>query len=223
MPRIGSIYDCAFAPDRWGTTLGEIKDAFASRAVTLSLHDLRKRQVLINEAVGLPAGGTEFMAGVRRWDHVFPHAHASPLFRDLDWQRRTCRIDHLPRDRPRWDAPAASAPRRRVAADRKRLPDPPATGRHGGGVRWRHTGRWRRGTAIARAFGLTAAETRLLDRLLSGRRLAGAAADLGIAAATARTHLDNIFMKTGASRQVELKQVALRAQPPVGACAKRAE
>jgi DNA-binding CsgD family transcriptional regulator len=68
---------------------------------------------------------------------------------------------------------------------------------------------------IAGAFGLTPAETRLLAALLAGRRLAEAAADLGVAASTARTHLDAIFAKTGATRQAELMRLALQVAPPV--------
>ena len=51
--------------------------------------------------------------------------------------------------------------------------------------------------AVTAAFGLTPAETRVLGRVLSGSSLAEAAAELGVATSTARTHLDSIFAKTG--------------------------
>jgi DNA-binding CsgD family transcriptional regulator/PAS domain-containing protein len=73
-------------------------------------------------------------------------------------------------------------------------------------------GDWAR--AVAAAFRLTPAETRLLAALLGGRRLADAAGDLGVAATTARTHLDSIFLKTGVSRQAELMRVAMQVAPP---------
>lgn len=58
--------------------------------------------------------------------------------------------------------------------------------------------------AVASAFHLTAGETRVLARVPSGRNAAEAAGDLGIATSTVRTHLENIFSKTGVSRQTEL-------------------
>src|SRR5262249_32894072 len=57
--------------------------------------------------------------------------------------------------------------------------------------------------AVATTFGQTPAETRVLTRILTGSTVAEAAADLGVAASTARTHLDSIFAKTGVSRQSE--------------------
>jgi len=67
---------------------------------------------------------------------------------------------------------------------------------------------------LAAACGLTPAETRLLARLLAGQSLAAAAAALGIAPTTARSHLDSIFRKTGTSRQAELARLAARLAPP---------
>ena len=58
--------------------------------------------------------------------------------------------------------------------------------------------------AMAAAFGLTPAETRLLESLLAGHTLAEAALARGIAITTAKTHLDSIFQKTGVNRQAEL-------------------
>ena len=66
----------------------------------------------------------------------------------------------------------------------------------------------------AAAYGLTPAETRLLTNLLAGRTLAETAATLGIAATTARTHLDNIFSKTGVTRQADLMRLGTGLAPP---------
>lgn len=68
--------------------------------------------------------------------------------------------------------------------------------------------------AMAASFGLTRAETRVLESLLAGRTLAETANALGIAATTARTHLDNIFAKTGVARQADLLRLAARLVPP---------
>jgi len=61
---------------------------------------------------------------------------------------------------------------------------------------------------VAAAFGLTPAETRVLASLLVGRTLAQTAATLDIGVATARTHLDHIFSKTGVTRQADLMRLA---------------
>ena len=53
-------------------------------------------------------------------------------------------------------------------------------------------------------FALTPAETRVLCQVLSGKNVSEAAKDLGVAASTVRTHLDNIFAKTGVARQTHL-------------------
>jgi DNA-binding CsgD family transcriptional regulator len=68
--------------------------------------------------------------------------------------------------------------------------------------------------AMAAAFGLTPAETRVLASLLSGHTLAETAATLGVAMTTAKTHLDNIFQKTGVNRQADLIRLAARSAPP---------
>jgi DNA-binding CsgD family transcriptional regulator/PAS domain-containing protein len=67
--------------------------------------------------------------------------------------------------------------------------------------------------AVATTFGLTPAETRVLSRMLTGSTVAEAAVDLGVATTTARTHLDNIFAKTGVSRQSELIRLAAQVAP----------
>ncbi len=61
----------------------------------------------------------------------------------------------------------------------------------------------------AMLYGLTAAETRLLEALLTGRRLAEHAADARISLATAKTHLQAVFAKTGQRRQTDLVRAVL--------------
>src|SRR5262245_45262944 len=53
-------------------------------------------------------------------------------------------------------------------------------------------------------FGLTPAEARLALHLAAGETLRSAEAKLSISYETARTHLKNIFHKTGTCRQAEL-------------------
>lgn len=66
----------------------------------------------------------------------------------------------------------------------------------------------------AHLFGLTTAEHRLLKLLFDGMSLARAAASLGVARTTARTHLQRIFDKTGRRRQSDLvRLVALGSSP----------
>jgi DNA-binding CsgD family transcriptional regulator len=67
--------------------------------------------------------------------------------------------------------------------------------------------------AVATTYGLTPAETRVLTRVLTGSTVAEAAADLGIAPTTARTHLDSIFAKTGVSRLSQLIRLAAQISP----------
>jgi DNA-binding CsgD family transcriptional regulator/PAS domain-containing protein len=67
---------------------------------------------------------------------------------------------------------------------------------------------------VAEAFGLTPAETRVLASLLAGRTRAEIAATLGIAPTTAKSHLENIFAKTGVARQGELMRLATGLVPP---------
>jgi DNA-binding CsgD family transcriptional regulator len=64
-------------------------------------------------------------------------------------------------------------------------------------------------------FGLTSAEANLAIEIARGDGRAAAAARLGIAVTTARTHLTHIFEKTGVHRQAELVRLVL--QRPDGA------
>jgi DNA-binding CsgD family transcriptional regulator len=68
---------------------------------------------------------------------------------------------------------------------------------------------------VARMFGLTPAETRQLDQLMAGATLAEAAAALGVSKATARTHREHIFAKTGVSRRGDLVALVGRLVPSV--------
>ena len=67
--------------------------------------------------------------------------------------------------------------------------------------------------AIARSFEFTASETRLTHELVMGRTLAEAAAALGVVESTVKTHLQNVFFKTGTSRQVDLITLLHRLLP----------
>jgi len=62
-------------------------------------------------------------------------------------------------------------------------------------------------------FGLTPAEARLALHLVAGEALRAAAVKLSITYETARTHLKNIFNKTGTCRQAELVKVIVTALP----------
>jgi DNA-binding CsgD family transcriptional regulator len=62
-------------------------------------------------------------------------------------------------------------------------------------------------------FGLTPAEARLALHLVAGEALRPAAVKLSISYETARTHLKNIFGKTGTRRQAELVIVIVTALP----------
>jgi DNA-binding CsgD family transcriptional regulator len=68
---------------------------------------------------------------------------------------------------------------------------------------------------VARIFSLTPAEARLLQHLASGASLTEAASALGITEATARTHRNHIFTKTGVSRRTDLLALVGRLVPPI--------
>jgi DNA-binding CsgD family transcriptional regulator/PAS domain-containing protein len=70
--------------------------------------------------------------------------------------------------------------------------------------------------ALAAAYGLTPAETRVLASLFGGRTLTETAAALGIAGTTAKTHLEHIFLKTGVTRQAELMRLWTGLISPTG-------
>lgn len=68
--------------------------------------------------------------------------------------------------------------------------------------------------AIAGGLGLTRAEARLLAQLAAGATLTAAAAALGIAATTAKTHLSHSFAKAGVSRLADLIALVHRLAHP---------
>ena len=68
---------------------------------------------------------------------------------------------------------------------------------------------------VARIFSLTPAEARLLQHLVTGASLTEAATALGVTEATARTHRNHIFAKTGVSRRNDLLVLVTRLVPPV--------
>jgi DNA-binding CsgD family transcriptional regulator len=62
--------------------------------------------------------------------------------------------------------------------------------------------------ALAALFDLTPAEAKVFALLASGLSVADAARSLGIAQSTVKTHLHQLFQKTGAKRQAELVRLA---------------
>ncbi|MBY6242670.1 helix-turn-helix transcriptional regulator [Methylosinus sp. Sm6] len=72
-----------------------------------------------------------------------------------------------------------------------------------------------RSRAVAQNYGLTPAETRLLDSILSGAGLARAAEEMGVTVATAQTHLKRVFSKTGTGRQGQLINLVMTSAPPL--------
>jgi DNA-binding CsgD family transcriptional regulator len=68
---------------------------------------------------------------------------------------------------------------------------------------------------VARIFSLTPAEARLFQHLVTGASLTEAATALGVTEATARTHRNHIFTKTGVSRRNDLLVLVTRLVPPI--------
>jgi DNA-binding CsgD family transcriptional regulator len=64
-------------------------------------------------------------------------------------------------------------------------------------------------------FGLTPAESRLAEMLVSGLTVQEAALQLFISAHTAKTHLKRILSKTGTRRQSELVSLLLSIGAPI--------
>jgi DNA-binding CsgD family transcriptional regulator/PAS domain-containing protein len=50
---IGSIYDCALAPERWERTLDELRNAFNAQVSLLGLTDLRTNRLLLHRTIGI--------------------------------------------------------------------------------------------------------------------------------------------------------------------------
>jgi DNA-binding CsgD family transcriptional regulator/PAS domain-containing protein len=68
---------------------------------------------------------------------------------------------------------------------------------------------------VQQFFQLTPREVCVLLPLLEGKEIVDIADQLGIARATAKSHLDRLFQKTGTNRQADLVQQVLKAIPPV--------
>lgn len=62
---------------------------------------------------------------------------------------------------------------------------------------------------IERTYGLTPAETRLVEQLLAGDSVADAAEQLGVTVGTARTRLKRVFQKTDTHSQADLMRLVL--------------
>jgi DNA-binding CsgD family transcriptional regulator/PAS domain-containing protein len=73
------------------------------------------------------------------------------------------------------------------------------------------------GEAFAKLYRLTGGELRVLLALAQGLGGKEAADMLGISEATVRTHLQNIFSKTGTSRQTDVLRLLQSAMPPASA------
>jgi len=71
--------------------------------------------------------------------------------------------------------------------------------------------------ALARLYRLTVSEIRVLDGIMKVSGVGALADLLGLSQATVKTHLHNVFRKTGAARQSELiKLIAGFEQPAAG-------
>ena len=69
--------------------------------------------------------------------------------------------------------------------------------------------------ALMTLFNLTWSEARVLEQIVSGRNRKEAAAVLGVADSTVKTHLDNIYAKTGTSDQLGLCRLAAKLSWPI--------
>lgn len=68
---------------------------------------------------------------------------------------------------------------------------------------------------LAALYGFTPREVAVLMPLIEGKTIEAVADMLGISLATARTHLNRLFAKTGTNRQIDLLQKVLSQLPPV--------
>jgi DNA-binding NarL/FixJ family response regulator len=63
--------------------------------------------------------------------------------------------------------------------------------------------------AVAQVYKLTTAERRVLSAVVETGGVRSVATALGISQATVKTHLQNIFGKTGARRQIDLVRLVI--------------
>jgi DNA-binding CsgD family transcriptional regulator len=68
---------------------------------------------------------------------------------------------------------------------------------------------------IAQCFALTPAEKRTLEQFAQGSSVAETASALAISQNTVKTHLQNIFAKTGSTRQPQLLRLVSELNPPI--------
>jgi DNA-binding CsgD family transcriptional regulator len=68
---------------------------------------------------------------------------------------------------------------------------------------------------IAQCFALTPAEQRTLEQFAQGSSVAETASALALSQNTVKTHLQNIFAKTGSSRQPQLLRLVSELNPPI--------
>lgn len=69
--------------------------------------------------------------------------------------------------------------------------------------------------ALAELYGLTLAESRVLEHIGQGETPQEAAERLGVSLTTVKTHLQRIFAKTETARQADLVRLVTRATPPI--------
>lgn len=75
---------------------------------------------------------------------------------------------------------------------------------------------------LQRQFGLTPAEAEIACEIVKGEGLVTCARRMGISRATASTHLQRIFEKTGTKRQAQLVRAILALRPAIRATSERA-
>lgn len=68
---------------------------------------------------------------------------------------------------------------------------------------------------IAQCFALTPAEKRTLEQFVQGSSVAETASALAVSQNTVKTHLQNIFAKTGSTRQPQLLKLVSELNPPI--------
>jgi DNA-binding CsgD family transcriptional regulator len=73
---------------------------------------------------------------------------------------------------------------------------------------------------VAKLYGLTRSELRVLLAMSPGLCVREAAEMLGISVVTAKTHLHSIYAKTGISKQTGLMRLLMGSTPPVSGSAK---
>jgi integral membrane sensor domain MASE1/DNA-binding CsgD family transcriptional regulator/PAS domain-containing protein len=73
----------------------------------------------------------------------------------------------------------------------------------------------RAATMVAKVYGLTHSELRVLEKLSPSGSIKSLAADLGVSENTIKTHFQHIFQKTGTSNRTELIELLRSSTPPI--------